>query len=111
MLQNSSTLRFIALASVLLCNLVDAASLRDPTLPGIGTNVSRQSVEDIDAGIVLSSIIHSGKKASAVINNRILFQGDSIQGVTVSTISADRVVLSDGRELTLFKAVTEEVEK
>ncbi len=88
-----------------------AAVLRDPTLPSIGMNVGRQQVIEVETGLVLKSIIRTTGQASAVINQRILKKGDSIQGVTISDIAADSVLLSDGRRLTLFKAITEEVEK
>lgn len=105
------SLLLIALMGLTWCSLANATSLRDPTLPGFGMTVSRQNVEDLNTGIVLKSIIHSDSKASAVINDRILYQGDSIQGVTVREIGIDKVVLSDGRILALFKAITEEVGK
>lgn len=87
---------------------LSADTLRDPTLPG---NNSYLAVESISQGqnqaLVLNSIVNSGNTAYAVINNKIMSVGDSIQGVKLVGISSSSVSLSDGRKLALFQAIIE----
>lgn len=95
--------------SVLLCiamvSGVSAQTLRDPTLPSKGyASAASQSVQQ---GLTLNSIVSSGNTAHAVINNKILSVGDRIQGLRITQITPNYVVLSDGRKLTMFKAITE----
>ncbi|MCH1930241.1 MSHA biogenesis protein MshK [Shewanella sp. A25] len=104
MLLNKSYL-FIALLG--LSTQVAAESLRDPTLPGKGVAGSGASFSNRQQALVLQSIVNSGSSAYAVINNKILSVGDSIQGVKVVRITSTAVSLSDGRKLALFKAITE----
>lgn len=96
---------FIALAG--LVSSVSAEALRDPTLPGKGFSSAGHGGQAHDQALVLNSIVSSGKMAYAVINNKILSVGDSIQGVTVVRITPSAVSLSDGRKLALFQAITE----
>ncbi|WP_144214482.1 MSHA biogenesis protein MshK [Shewanella donghaensis] len=82
-----------------------AKSLRDPTLPGQGFVVSSTSVNQPES-LVLNSIVNSNKP-HAVINNKIVFVGDSIEGVRIEYIGKHYVNLSDGRKLKLFQSITE----
>lgn len=78
--------------------------LRDPTLP----SGQYQAVKNLERNptIVLNSIV-TGPSTHAVINNKIVNVGDTIQGVKVVKISSSQVTLSDGRKLQLFQSVTE----
>lgn len=96
---------FIALA--ILASSASAEVLRDPTLPGKGFSATGQADQTHDQALVLNSIVSSGNTAYAVINNKILSVGDSIQGRTIVRITPSTVSLSDGRKLTLFQIITE----
>ena len=87
--------------------MVSAESLRDPTLPGKGFAVQGHASQTQDQVLVLNSIVSSGNTAYAVINNKILSVGDSVQGLSIVKITPTYVSLSDGRKLTLFQAITE----
>lgn len=87
--------------------VVSAESLRDPTLPGKGHSAVGAVSQNQHQAIVLNSIVSSGNTAYAVINNKIVSVGDSIQGVNVVRISPSSVLLSDGRKLAVFQAITE----
>lgn len=87
--------------------IASAESLRDPTLPGKGFAVVGHASQAQDQAMVLNSIVSSGNTAYAVINNKILSVGDSIQGLNIVKITPTYVSLSDGRKLTLFQAITE----
>lgn len=87
--------------------MVSAESLRDPTLPGKGFAVQGHASQTQDQALLLNSIVSSGNTAYAVINNKILSVGDSVQGLSIVKITPTYVSLSDGRKLTLFQAITE----
>ncbi|WP_173496448.1 MSHA biogenesis protein MshK [Shewanella sp. ISTPL2] len=87
--------------------MVSAESLRDPTLPGKGFAVQGHTSQMQEQALVLNSIVSSGNTAYAVINNKILSVGDSVQGLSIVKITPTYVSLSDGRKLTLFQAITE----
>ncbi|MCA1897291.1 MSHA biogenesis protein MshK [Shewanella putrefaciens] len=93
----------------LLCvaSSVSAEALRDPTLPGKGYSGTGQVTQSQEQTLILNSIVSSGSTAYAVINNKILSVGDSIQGVKIVRITPSSVSLSDGRKLALFQAITE----
>lgn len=91
---------------VFMVSSVNAKTLRDPTLPSKGFASSAVS-QHAPQGLTLNSIVSSGNSAHAVINNQILSVGDSIQGLRITQITANYVALSDGRKLTMFKAITE----
>ncbi|HDS1196650.1 MSHA biogenesis protein MshK [Shewanella algae] len=94
----------------LLCSQdLAAASLRDPTMPAQGVNLPAK--EQGGQGLVLSSLLSGPQGKRAVINNQIYRQGDRIQGVVLSRIDQDSVLLADGRRLYLFQAITERKEK
>ncbi|TVL52205.1 hypothetical protein AYJ00_06065 [Shewanella algae] len=86
-----------------------AASLRDPTMPAQGVNLLAK--EQGGQGLILSSLLSGPQGRRAVINNQIYRQGDRIQGVVLSRIDQDSVLLADGRRLYLFQAITERKEK
>jgi MSHA biogenesis protein MshK len=86
-----------------------AASLRDPTMPALGVNLPAK--EQGGQGLILSSLLSGPQGKRAVINNQIYLQGDRIQGVVLSRIDQDSVLLADGRRLYLFQAITERKEK
>lgn len=103
---NSMALAFIA-TSLMLVASVDAQSLRDPTLPGQGYAVVTTPQNITQQSLILNSIVN-GQHAYAVINNKIVAVGDTVNnGLTVSSISQDNVTLSDGRKLQLFQSITE----
>ncbi|MGL5047505.1 MAG: MSHA biogenesis protein MshK [Shewanella sp.] len=93
---------------LLLClaSSATAQALRDPTLPGKGHQVSSLGTQTDKQALVLNSIVRSENSAYAVINNKILSVGDRIQGVSLVRITPTSVVLSDGRKLVLFQAIT-----
>lgn len=94
----------------LLCSQgLAAASLRDPTMPAQGVNLPAK--EQGGQGLILSSLLSGPQGRLAVINNQIYRQGDRIQGVVLSRIDQDSVLLADGRRLYLFQAITERKEK
>ncbi|MCL1142091.1 MSHA biogenesis protein MshK [Shewanella gaetbuli] len=80
-------------------------TLRDPTLPHAGYQMS-VTTEETYSGLVLNSIIN-GPNSYAVINNKIMKVGDTVQGVRIVSIGKRQVNLADGRKLTLFQSVTE----
>ncbi|MGI2260232.1 MSHA biogenesis protein MshK [Shewanella sp. GXUN23E] len=84
-------------------------TLRDPTRPAVvfGADGKAPAANAGDARLVLNSITWNGQQAFAVINNRIYHRGDSVQGVRISQIRRDQVILDDGRKLVLFTSVTE----
>lgn len=81
-----------------------AQQLRDPTLPSqvVLAATTQTNVQPL----VLNSVVH-GQQSFAVINNKILSVGDTIQGVRVASIGKGYVTMSDGKKLTLFKSITE----
>ncbi len=95
----------ISLSFLLFSSLSFAKALRDPTLPGKGYAVSSTQVNR-PGSLVLNSIMHSNKP-HAVINNKILFVGDRVEGVRIEYIGKQYVNLADGRKLTLFQSITE----
>ena len=94
------------LMSVLSCSL-NAASLRDPTLPGAGAMISSAQTAVVDKTLTLNSVLIKQSGAVAVINNEIYKEGQRVQGVKIVHIGKDAVSLADGRKLTMFKAITE----
>lgn len=96
---------FIMLTGIL--PQVSAQSLRDPTLPGKGYSTSGAVNQSQQQALVLNSIVSSGNTAYAVINNKIVSVGDSIQGVKVVRITPASVFLSDGQKLAIFQAIIE----
>ncbi|MCU7975091.1 MSHA biogenesis protein MshK [Shewanella sp. SW36] len=97
----------ISMLLLVSSTMVSAESLRDPTLPGKGFAVQGHASQTQDQALVLNSIVSSGNTAYAVINNKILSVGDSVQGLSIVKITPTYVSLSDGRKLTLFQAITE----
>ena len=97
----------ISMLLLVSSTMVSAESLRDPTLPGKGFAVQSNASQTQDQALVLNSIVSSGNTAYAVINNKILSVGDSVQGLSIVKITPTYVSLSDGRKLTLFQAITE----
>ncbi|AAN57087.1 MSHA biogenesis protein MshK [Shewanella oneidensis MR-1] len=104
MLLNKSYI-FIALLGI--SAQVSAESLRDPTLPGKGYSGAGAVSQNQHQALILNSIVSSGNTAYAVINNKIVSVGDSIQGVKVVRITPASVSLSDGRKLAVFQAIIE----
>jgi len=96
---------FIALLGI--SAQVSAESLRDPTLPGKGYSGAGAVSQNQHQALILNSIVSSGNTAYAVINNKIVSVGDSIQGVKVVRITPASVSLSDGRKLAVFQAIIE----
>ena len=94
----------------LLCSQeLVAASLRDPTMPAQGVSLSTK--QPGEQSLVLNSLLKGPQGKRAVINNQIYRQGDRVQGVVLSLIDQDSVLLADGRRLYLFQAITERKEK
>lgn len=98
---------YIFMTLLCVASSVSAEALRDPTLPGKGYSGAGQVTQSQEQTLILNSIVSSGSTAYAVINNKILSVGDSIQGVKVVRITPSSVSLSDGRKLALFQAITE----
>ena len=98
---------YIFIALLGLSAQVSAETLRDPTLPGKGYSAAGAVTQSQNKALVLNSIVSSGNTAYAVINNKIVSVGDSIQGVKVVRITPSSVSLSDGRKLALFQAIIE----
>ena len=84
---------------------LQAEPLRDPTRPSGG--VSQASHTATSSALVLNSVVNSGARSYAVINNKILSVGDRVQGVQIVAIGQNSVSLADGRTLRMFTAVTE----
>lgn len=99
----------LILLAMLCSQGLAAASLRDPTMPAQGVNLLAK--EQGGQGLILSSLLSGPQGRRAVINNQIYRQGDRIQGVVLSRIDQDSVLLADGRRLYLFQAITERKEK
>ncbi|MEL4385839.1 MSHA biogenesis protein MshK [Shewanella xiamenensis] len=98
---------YIFIALLVISAQVSAENLRDPTLPGKGYSAVGAASQNQHQALVVNSIVSSGNTAYAVINNKIVSVGDSIQGVKVVRITPSSVLLSDGRKLALFQAITE----
>ena len=99
------------ISAVLACLFafgVGAQTLKDPTRPAVVFNPNGKGavVNSGSRKLVLNSITWTGKQAFAVINNKIYHRGDSVQGVKISQIHREQVVLDDGRKLVLFTSVT-----
>ena len=105
MLQNKPIIVLIFLSLVVVATSSHAKALRDPTLPGQGYVTVSGNAERADS-LTLNSIVNSAKP-HAVINNKILFVGDLIEGVRIEYIGKSYVNLSDGRKLKLFQSITE----
>ncbi|WP_371376619.1 hypothetical protein [Thalassotalea aquiviva] len=74
----------------------------DPTRP---LNKSLATEQTQGLSISLTSIIGSAPKRTAIINEKMLKQGDKLGRFTVQSISRNKVVLADGQktvELSLF---------
>lgn len=90
-----------------MCFSLNAASLRDPTLPGAGSTATSSAAVKVDKTLTLNSVVLKQSGAFAVINNEIYTKGQRVQGVKIVQIGKDAVSLADGRKLTMFKAITE----
>lgn len=90
-----------------MCFSLNAASLRDPTLPGAGSSATSSAAVKVDKTLTLNSVVIKQSGAFAVINNEIYKKGQRVQGVKIVQIGKDTVSLADGRKLTMFKAITE----
>ncbi|WP_420709414.1 MSHA biogenesis protein MshK [Shewanella sp. 10N.7] len=105
MLQNKPMFILLVLSLTAVSQVADAKVLRDPTLPGQGYVTVSSNSERADS-LVLNSIVNSAKP-HAVINNKIVFVGDRIDGIRIEYIGKSYVNLSDGRKLKLFQSITE----
>ncbi|TAK07771.1 MAG: hypothetical protein EPO39_05870 [Candidatus Manganitrophaceae bacterium] len=78
---------------------------RDPfILPVRPAGQVLNSVEDESGkSFSLSAIIYRNGEGSAIINHRILRQGDHIEGMIVQEILSDRVILRGGSRLMELK--------
>lgn len=108
-INSKSSLILTTLAVTLVSTGVMAQTLKDPTRPAVVIDQSGKGplVNAADGKLVLNSITWMGNRAFAVINNKIYYRGDSVQGNRISRISRDQVELEDGRKLVLFTTVTE----
>ena len=105
MLQNKPIFILISMSLLGASFFSHGKVLRDPTLPGQGYVTASGNAERADS-LVLNSIVNSAKP-HAVINNKILFVGDRIDGIRIEYIGKSYVNLSDGRKLKLFQSITE----
>ncbi|GIU12147.1 MSHA biogenesis protein MshK [Shewanella sp. MBTL60-007] len=94
------------LCSTLGFNL-NAATLRDPTLPGNTSEKGKVVSGSSSRHLVLNSVVKKDSSAYAVINNQIYTLGERVKGVKIVHIGKDTVSLSDGRKLTMFQAITD----
>ena len=90
--------------SITLVFAAHGQSLRDPTLPS--HTYQSEAVTNTQQSLVLNSVIN-GASSYAVINNKIMKVGDTVQGVRIVSIGKSQVSLSDGRKLHLFQSVTQ----
>lgn len=96
----------LLLAVLLFTGVVQAQSLRDPTRPGVGAVTSASNNSAMTTQLILNSVVISGSSATAVFNNKMFTIGDSVQGVKIVRINAKGVWLADGRQFTMYQAVT-----
>lgn len=105
MLRNKVSAIVVLPLALWLSSVVSADALRDPTLPSQGAQMS--AATGATSQWRLSSVVNSGNRAYAVIDNKIYSLGDRVHGVKIVTITDNTVSLSDGRKLSMFPAVTE----
>ena len=98
-------LRSIALLVLLLCWVSTGYAMKDPTQPPTATSTSNYVKGKKSKGPrwILHSTLVSSDRRTAVINNRVVSQGDRINGATVVSIQPSSVRLREkGREVTLM---------
>ncbi len=96
----------LTLANISLANAQQVTQqLRDPTRPGVGAVVVQNTQKKEQ--LVLNSVLLSGNKATAIFNNKMFTVGDRVQGVKIVRINNEGVLLADGRQFSLYQAVTE----
>ncbi|TKB55998.1 hypothetical protein [Ferrimonas aestuarii] len=94
--------RALLIPSLLLCASVQAQPLQDPTRPPSWMQPSASVEKRSPNAGVLQSILINGQSRIAVVSGEKYRESDPLMGSTISTITRDRVRLSDGRELVLF---------
>ena len=104
MLRNKVSAIVVLPLALWLSSAVCADALRDPTLPSQGALTS--AAAGTSSQWRLSSVVNSGNRAYAVIDNKIYSLGESVYGVKIVAITDNTVSLSDGRKLSMFPAVT-----
>nr|WP_275658896.1 MSHA biogenesis protein MshK [Shewanella sp. Isolate11] len=105
MLTKVTAFALLILTLVGNCLPVNAQPLRDPTRPGVGAVVEKSPQQQ--QKLKLNSVLLSGSSATAVFNNQLFTVGDKVQGVKIVRINNNGVWLADGRQFTLYQAVTE----
>jgi len=58
----------------------------------------KSKIKQAPEELVLQAIVSSKTRRQAIINNRNYAEGDQVSGLTILTISKDRVVLKDGSQ-------------
>ncbi len=100
--------RFYLISSALLLSLVaeaDSGKLRDPTRPEVFSQSARNDPDKTTASLPrLSSVLIGGDRRLAVIDGRVMAEGDVNNGVRVRRITSGRVVvtLDDRTPVTLL---------
>lgn len=88
---------YIHLALMPLLWLSDLARANDPTAPL--RQVQKEQVQrPIDSGLVLQSVLLSPAGRSAIINGKLLQEGELIESFTLKRVFADHVVLESEKE-------------
>ena len=85
------------------------AEFRDPTQPS--QNYLSPGATETSSVLSLNGIIHSGKEKKALINAKLVKQGDLIQDYLVKEISDNQVILVKGKESLQLNLIAKTVEK
>lgn len=77
---------------------------RDPfVLPARPTGEPHQVMNEVDKPFSLNAIIYNNETGAAIINGRIVRKGDQIEGMEVSELLPDRVLLREGLRILELK--------
>lgn len=77
---------------------------RDPfVLPARPTGEPHQVMNEVDKPFSLNAIIYNNETGAAIINGRIVRKGDQIEGMEVSELHPDRVLLREGLRILELK--------
>ncbi len=107
MLAKKISALLIACLGCTLTSQLNAASLRDPTLPGDASGKVDVATHSSDQSLILNSVVKTDNSAYAVINDQIFTLGERVKGIKIVGIAKDSVSLADGRKLEMFQAVTD----
>jgi hypothetical protein len=88
---------------LLLSSVVHSASERDPMRPPAGTGELSAQVKQEQPRWILQSVLISGQRNIAVINQRTVSVGDHINGARVVAIHPGYVRLSKANEVFIIR--------